>query len=327
MYKRHANEPYEDYFVRLFEHKSEYGLTCQQIADLLNAQNGNAFGECTYRKEYSAFNRGRKYERAQAERGVAARILCVSDLHVPFQLPVETFHDYAGGVVDTLVINGDVEDCQSVSAFQKKYRVNFIEEMIAARQYLLDLIEYIKPRTVYITRGNHEDRLLRYLTDRINDDLLQLMPDSPLDLIINSGFHNYNRKTEVDVFYRPLRQVLDGQVKLIYDGNWHCKVGHTIFAHPLTYSSAMLKTTEKAVNFFLREDRDFDSIVLAHTHKLGQYVQGGIAMYEQGCCCQVEKMNYADGKLTLPQQKGFIVIAQDKDGHILPDHTKLVQLT
>lgn len=38
-------------------------------------------------------------------------------------------------------------------------------------------------------------------------------------------------------------------------------------------------------------------------------------------------MNYADGKLTLPQQKGFIVIAQDKDGHILPDHTKLVQLT
>lgn len=326
MYERLTNEPYEDYFVRLFEHKTDYGLSCQQIANLLNAETGRSFGESAYRKEYSAFNRGRLYERQQAEKGIVTRILCVSDLHIPYQLPIETFRDYAGGVIDTLVINGDVEDCQSISSFQKKYRINFIEEMIAARQYLVDLIEYIKPHTVYITRGNHEDRLLRYLSERVNEDLLQLMPDSPLDLIINNGFHNYDHKTGVDVFYKPLRQTLNKNIRIVYDGSWNCKVGHTIFAHPLTYSSAMLKTTEKAVNFFLREDRDFDSIVLAHTHKLGQYTQGGIVMYEQGCCCQVEKMNYADGKLTLPQQKGFIYVAQDSEGHIMTDHTKLIQL-
>jgi len=34
-----------------------------------------------------------------------------------------------------------------------------------------------------------------------------------------------------------------------YNGSWWVKVGKIIFAHPLTYSSGMLKTTEKAVNY------------------------------------------------------------------------------
>jgi hypothetical protein len=40
-----------------------YGLNCEQIAELLNAETNNNFTESTYRKEFAAFNRGRSYER------------------------------------------------------------------------------------------------------------------------------------------------------------------------------------------------------------------------------------------------------------------------
>lgn len=322
MVNKRCDETYTDYFVRIFEHKDEYGLTCAQIAELLNKQNGQNKGECAYRKEYRAFSRGREYERKLHDRGVATRILAVSDLHVPYELPVETFADYR--FVDVLVVNGDIEDCQGISKFQKTYRVPLVEEMIRARQYLIKLIEYIRPCKVVITRGNHEDRLLSYMSNKLDTDVLALMPDSPIDLLLNSGFTYRDRLNGTEVFYKPLRRVVDTTIE--YDGNWWCQIGQTIFAHPKTYTSSMLKTTEKALDYFLRNGHRFDSIVLAHTHKLGQYVQGSINMYEQGCCCRTEELNYADGLLATPQQKGFMLVCQDKEGNLLPAQTKLVQI-
>ena len=70
--------------------------------------------------------------------GVANRILAISDLHVPFQLPIETFSDYAGRI-DTLVLNGDIVDMQAISKFPKTYRVSPIEELIQARAYIIEL--------------------------------------------------------------------------------------------------------------------------------------------------------------------------------------------
>ena len=121
--------------------------------------------------------------------------MCLSDFHVPFNLPVSAFQNYAS-MTDILVLNGDIEDCQSISKFNKRYRVNFADEMVATREFLIQLIRLIKPKEVYITKGNHEVRLGRFLSESINDDLFQLMPDTPLDLIINDGFKNRDRYME-----------------------------------------------------------------------------------------------------------------------------------
>jgi predicted phosphodiesterase len=317
-------ETYDDFMVRLFEHKGDYGLNCQHIADIMNEEFNNNFSESKYRKEYNAFNRGRVYEREKSQSAVATKILALSDFHFPYALTINTFSKYAG-CVDILVLNGDLQDCQSVSAFPKKYRIPFIDEMIGTRQYLIDLIELIQPRKVIITRGNHENRLLKQLTDRLNDDLLGLMPDSPIDLIVNDGFKNNDRYAKTTIWYEPIKNVFD-DIEIEYTGDWWCQIGKTIFAHPLAYSSGMLKTTEKAVNYFLRINRDADCIVLAHTHHLGQYIQGGIQMFEQGCCCKVEASEYMDGKLQIPQQKGFVYLCQDKEGNLLFDKCKLVAL-
>ena len=55
---------------------------------------------------------------------IANRILSISDLHIPFHLPIDIYRPYIGKI-DTLVLNGDLEDCQSCSKFSKKYRKNF----------------------------------------------------------------------------------------------------------------------------------------------------------------------------------------------------------
>lgn len=258
--------------------------------------------------------------------GVSNRILSISDLHIPFNLPLNTFSDYIGKV-DTLVLNGDIEDAQNVSQFPKKYRVNFTKEMVMTRQYIIDLIHMLTPKTVIVVKGNHEHRLGRYLSERLNDDMMNIMPDTPMDLIINDGFKDKDRLNKTETWYSPITEVFqDKNIEISYTGEWNRKIGHTIFAHPLSYSSGMLKTTEKAVNYFLRNDRDFEAIVLGHTHKLGSYTQGNIKMFEQGCCCDLTKLDYNDGYLTLPGQNGYIYLCHDKDGYIMPNKTKLIEI-
>mgnify|MGYP001665025340 FL=1 len=257
---------------------------------------------------------------------VGTRILSISDAHVPFNLPIDIFKPYSNKV-DILVFNGDTEDCWSCSSFPKRYRIGLDEEMVLTRQYMIDIINMIQPKKVVILMGNHEYRLGRYLTDKLNDDVLTIMPDTPLELIVNRDFHVKDRRNKTETWYSPISEVFDeDNIDVQYTGDWFTMVGRTIFAHPLSYSSGMLKTTEKAVNFFLRENREFNSICLGHTHKLGSYVQGGIKMYEQGCTCDLTKLDYNNGKLILPGQNGYIYICQDLNGDIIDDKTKLVTL-
>lgn len=257
---------------------------------------------------------------------IGTRILSISDAHVPFNLPINIFKLYANNV-DILVFNGDLEDCWSCSSFPRRYRIGLDEEMVLARQYMINVINMIHPKRVVVLMGNHEYRLGRYLSDKLNDEVLTIMPDTPLELIVNKGFHVKDRRNKTETWYTPITEIFDVEnINVEYTGDWYKMVGHTIFAHPLSYSSGMLKTTEKAVNFFLRGNREFNAVCLGHTHKLGSYIQGGIKMYEQGCTCDLTKLDYNNGKLVLPGQNGFIYICQDINGDIIDDKTRLVVL-
>ena len=89
------------------------------------------------------------------DNGIATRILSISDAHVPFNLPTGIFQEYAHRV-DVLVFNGDTEDCWSCSSFPRRYRVGLDEEMILTRQYMIDVINLIRPKKVIVLMGNHE---------------------------------------------------------------------------------------------------------------------------------------------------------------------------
>lgn len=62
-YKRGMDESYDEYRIRLFENRTTYDISFDDIAELLNFETGQTFGESAYRKEYASFNRGRIYER------------------------------------------------------------------------------------------------------------------------------------------------------------------------------------------------------------------------------------------------------------------------
>lgn len=257
---------------------------------------------------------------------ISNRILAISDLHIPFNLPINVYKNFIGKV-DTLVLNGDIEDCQSCSRFSKKYRVDVDKEMVMTRDFMIELIHMLTPKKVVIIKGNHEHRMGRYLSDRLNEDLMSIMPDSPMDLIVNDGFRVKDRINKTETWYSPIAELFREEgVEVSYTGEWWRKIGNTIFAHPLSYSTGMLKTTEKAIEYFLRNDRDFNAIVLGHTHKLGSYIQGNIKMYEQGCCCDLNKLDYNDGYLTIPAKNGFIYLCHDIDGNIISSESKIIEL-
>lgn len=318
--ERYADESDFEYKLRLCKAKinKEIDLEWQEIVDLLGIDvhydhlRKTAYGLVEYDNYINSLN------------GVATKILSISDLHVPYQKPIETFKDYCGNI-DILQINGDVCDCQAISRFPKAYRISPMEELIETRQYLIDLIDFLKPRQVVVNYGNHDLRFQNYFAKNLDTDLLELMPKSSLELIFIDGFKHYNKRERTKVEYEPLTKVIEG-VEITYTDNWFCQIGQTIFCHPLAYSSQMMKTSENALTYFRNEGYNFTSLVMAHTHRVGEYVVGNTTLYEQGACCETKENNYGDGRLTKSQKEGFIFVAQDKNGKILRDKTELVCL-
>lgn len=290
-------------------------MNCTQIAELLNFENGQNFGESTYRKRYTAFKAGRLYEQQKDSKGVATRILSISDTHVPFQLPISTYENYVGRV-DILQLNGDIGDCQAISKFPKSYRVSPMEELIETRQYLIDLIEYINPTKVVVNYGNHDLRFQNYFSKNLDTDLLELMPKTSLELILVDGFHHYNKRMKTKVWYEPLQKEFY-DLEIDYTDNWFCQIGDTIFCHPLAFNSGLLKTAERAMYFFRNEGKQFTNLIMAHTHRIGNYMIGNSTIFEQGCCCDVSKANYSDGRLVNSQKEGFLYLCQDKNGNVI----------
>lgn len=257
--------------------------------------------------------------------GIATTILSISDIHVPFQLPITTFSNYAGKI-DVLQINGDVVDCQALSKFPKQYRISPMEEMIQARQYLIDLIEYIRPKKVIVNFGNHDKRFASYFAKNLDTDILELLPDTSLELILSDGFRHYDKKSKSKIWYEPLIDVFD-DVEIEYVDDWKSKIGKTWFVHPLAYRQSSLATCEKAMDYLHRTQKEaFDCVVMAHTHAVGETKKGFINLFEQGACCDVNKLNYMDGRLTAPQKMGFAIICQNKDGSLIESKSEVIIL-
>lgn len=285
----------------------------------------NELYETTYYDSERVRDIIRRYRRTSEEKSVSSnantRILHISDTHVPFQLPIDIYKDYIGKI-DILILNGDISDCQGISKFKKKYRKPFVDEMVESRQFIIDLITYLKPKKTLLNAGNHEHRFINYFSDKIHDDLLQLMPDTSLDLICDLGFWRHNHQDKSRTYYEPISKILPN---VEYTKEWFCQVGKTIFAHPKAFKQGILASTEKAHLYFIQQGYTFDTIVLAHTHKQGFARYGKQYLFESGCCC--EDQEYAtSGSLIRPADMGFMYLEQDSEGNLIYDNSKLICL-
>lgn len=256
--------------------------------------------------------------------GVATTILSISDLHVPFAKPLETFQEYVGKV-DILQLNGDILDCTQLSSFNKTYRSSPIEEIIGGRQYLINLIDLIKPKKVLVNYGNHEVRLSQTLAHNLDNELQELIPETALDYIFTDGFTHYDRKTKSKTKYEPLCSVFP-DIDIEYTGTWYSQYGEILFCHPKAFATNPLKTAEKALYWFRNEGFNFKSLIMAHTHRVGFYKIGNTTIYEQGACCETSKMTYNDAKLINSQKEGFMFISLDQDGHLIESKSNIISL-
>jgi hypothetical protein len=123
-------------------------------------------------------------------------------------------------------------------------------------------------------------------------------------------------------FYQPIDNVY-------YSGTFYYKVGKTIFAHPLNFSATDAKTSIKTADYFRTiYGSDIDTVVIGHTHRLTSVLGGSVGLncYEQGCICEEQSYSTQGNINYKPQNRGYILIVQDKDGKLLPNESKLVAL-
>lgn len=277
-YNRLENECFFEWKLRLCKAKlnKEIDLDWQEISDILELNvsadhlRKTAYGMLEYDEYIHGFN------------GVGTTILSISDLHYPFAKPLETFSDYIGKT-DILQLNGDVLDCMQLSRFNKIYRISPIEEIIEGRQYIIDLIEMIKPKKVLVNHGNHELRMGKFLSKHLDNELQELLPETAFDYIFLDGFTHYDRKTKSKIKYAPLCDVFD-DIEITYTRTWYSQYNDILFCHPKAYSSSPLRTAEKAVYWFRNEGFNFNNLIMSHTHRIGSYKIGNTMIYEQGCC-------------------------------------------
>ena len=325
MLKKRNDEDFHTYACRLYDNKKEYGLNSQIIADLLNIQSGENKTESAWRKFYKAFRAGINYKsknEVEVVNDKSTRILSISDLHIPYQKSIQTFVEYRNKI-DILQINGDVLDMQGISSFPKMYRHSPVLEMMEAKSYLVALIKYLNPKKVICNIGNHEYRLAAYVAKNFDTDLNCLLPKTPLELIFEDGFYYYDKKSPKKDYFSSIKSDIP-EIEVQFVNDWYCQIGNVIFAHPLAFSSAMMKTAEKAMLWFRNEGKTFSGLVLGHTHRIGMYAIGNTIVYEQGCCCETKSNNYTDGKLVNSQKEGFLYLEIDNNGDIIHDKTKQI---
>lgn len=299
--------------------------TWDDIAKQLNTEFGGLdVSSSCYRKCFQYYMLMNNALKAKGETAVATRILSISDTHVPFELPIDTLSAYKGRV-DILQLNGDICDCQAISKFGKVYRVSPMEEIIKARKYVMDMIEYIQPKKVVVTYGNHDIRFQNYLAKNLDNEIAELMPKTSLELIFVDGFTHYNKREGTKSWYASINQLFP-YVEIDYADNWWTQIGDTIFAHPSAFSSGILKTAEKAMHFFRNEGLMFSELVMAHTHRVGEYYIGNTRIIEQGAFSDVSKNNYSNGQLYNSQKEGFVYLCQDINGKTIREKTELVAL-
>lgn len=307
------NETFEDYRMRITEHKDELGLSWNDIKTLCS-ENFNVKVSDNWRKFYSQYKKNKLNEYDGLD-----RILAISDVHVPYNLPIDIFSKYIGKV-DTLIINGDLIDCYSLSKFTKMYRQPLVDELIKARQYVIDLHNMIKPKRIVAITGNHELRLGNVIANKIGTDMSELLPTDAMAFIFDTGFNHYDHLTKTKMVYEPLCDTLECDV--VFANNWWYKYGNALFMHPMAFKNQTLSTPIKAYEYFIGQE-EFDTIVMAHTHKVGFGVVNGKYLYEQGTCSDSKFMKYMEMRLPKERQQcGYLYLCQ-KEGKIYYPLTNL----
>ena len=241
------------------------------------------------------------------------KILSISDLHIPYVNDSVLEHAMVNhGDADTLVVNGDFWDMYDSSKWGKSKSVSVIDEYRTGVKYFNHFSSNFN--RVLVNSGNHDDRPTKKIASTLDSsllfathpDLVQMLCQG-YDIVKDSG--GSERLARVNNY--PNVKYSGGA------GHWFNKVGKCIFAHPSGGSKIPMRLATNTVDYFIDKVRDFDCVVIGHTHRQGK-IQNyrGKLVIEQGCCCSPQQYE-ANPKMQFGIQSfGYAVVYMDNAGNI-----------
>lgn len=133
------------------------------------------------------------------------RIGIINDLHIPFQSPANVsavLTAFDDAFLDEIIINGDLLDFYNLNMHEKNKHPDVIssleDEIYAGIEFLEDLRNRFPRAKILFIFGNHEDRLNRYIVNKIPSFHNILRLESQLRLKqFNISHIDYNQKHHI----------------------------------------------------------------------------------------------------------------------------------
>ncbi|QPW62028.1 metallophosphoesterase [Clostridium botulinum] len=295
--KKQDNETIRQYEARLYRNKVAYGLNNKKIWKMMNEIEGKNLGESTRRCRSFDYNLGRQDTLIELNKKYDKNVMIINDLHVPYErkdaLEIIQKHSHE---IDTLVIAGDLMDCEAISSFPKVQRMSLVQELIYAYNFLKKVRRILNNgQKIVLFNGNHEERLYKEICNMQKKDLQKFLNPNILSMLVD-GFTIYEDDKKV---------TYEGIADITYIPHWYVNLDEKlIVCHPKGFSQIDGRLCESVVAHFLNKQEKFDVAVFGHTHKQSQMIvsrRQGVFAVENGCMCN--PMKYADcGKLNYTKQ-------------------------
>lgn len=222
------------------------------------------------------------------------KILVLSDIHVPFE-SAENLQKAIdlNRTADILIIAGDFLDLYSCSRHRKKMNVQHEVELdrgVRVLEYLSEIFPW-----VFIVRGNHDERAMKQVRDRLPAELLYLVETEPLEYLT-----------------RPFKNVQ-------FIPNWWVQIGDAIIAHQERSSTTEGKPGIYLMEYFL--DKGWAGrlnlipsprvFVTGHTHQISSmYPRPGIKVFESGSITMTQDYTLDATAFMRPPMAGFVSLVQ-----------------
>lgn len=320
-FKKKNNESKEYYIYRMYNiEKIANNLTNKQLRDIICEELNINVRESYLRGIAKNISIGINLERNKIK--FDKSIMFINDIHAPFErkdlLQIISKH---ANEITTLVIGGDLMDCESISSFSKINRMTLLQELIYTYKLLNKIRKILnKGQNIVLINGNHEERLKTLVCKMQEKDLQKFINPNILEMLVD-GFTVYedNKKKH----YKGIEGIK-------YIPHWYANIDDKIIiSHPKDFSQVDGKMCEKVSEHFLNKHEKFEVCVFAHTHKYSQMKvsrRQGIFVVENGCLCSPH--DYADcGKLGYtPQDYCYTIIKYNDNEKININNIKVYQL-
>jgi len=237
------------------------------------------------------------------------KILCMSDLHIPFhneKVLVETVEKHSDA--DILLINGDFGDCYSASKYLKN-KVIPLKDELSISAAILDWLASRFPEIIILS-GNHTDRVRKYFSKRVDNDMMFLVDYDILELLSKDlpnveivkdkyEFPNGNGESEISYF------------KLIGED---FVVGHFEKASSIP-ARAAIASYQWLMNWsYYFNIQNIRLFLQGHTHRLSKIVHnhGDVVIGESGCMAKVQDYAIDSGaKYNNSHLNGYWIVYQE----------------